>query len=93
MHNGLLDFNGVALHRLMTIQNSVLVFGGIDTLTIDLTDRIYQYNALTDKWSQSGIRLPDELVDFGCVSVLNAEFMLIFGGYVKYGNEEYNLDI
>ena len=87
----------VALHRLLNVENKILMLGGYaydHTYRAVYLDTIYEYNMMKDKWAESGIKLPMKMCSFGCLSAINDQCILIFGGADIYKwNDGYDLDI
>ena len=77
-----MDCNCVGYHGLVKIKNRIMMLGGYG-YDRGHTDKMYEYNILTDEWSKSDIKLPSKLCRFGCVSVIDDQYVIICGGETK----------
>ena len=65
-------------HRLVKINETVLLFGGCDHHK--KLKSIYEYKIREKTWNLLPISMPTALIAFGCVKVLNGKNVLLFGG-------------
>ena len=73
------DLNVIYLHKLIKIQNKLLIFGGFDGK--NCLDTVYQYDMITNKWNKLNCKIPKPLCSFGCTAILNGQYVLLIGGY------------
>ena len=72
--------NKIGHHRLIAIDGKVLMVGGFCYRFQKHLDRICEYDIMNDIWKVSDIKLPTKLCRFGCVSVVNNQFIILLGG-------------
>ena len=80
LHNfeKLFNFRHLLNHKLIKIQNKLLIFGGYDG--DKYLDTVYQYDIIRNKWNKLNCKMPKRLSDFGCTPILNGQYVLLFGG-------------
>ena len=74
----------VRYHAIVRIKDKVLVFGGHVFSALDI---IYEYDINDKKWSKLHHKLPKALSGCGCTSILNGQYVVLFGGCNK-GNKD-----
>ena len=77
-------------HGIAIVKNDkVLVFGGRNTRSDynritnvggECTDVIHQFNVRDNEWTKLSVKTPRVMQSFGCCSVLQGKYVLIFGG-------------
>ena len=67
-------------HRVVKVENDtrILLFGGI--LNYEASNLIYEYNILQNEWNLLSFTMPKGRSSFGCISVLNGKYVVLFGG-------------
>eukprot|EP01084_Bolivina_argentea_P163916 285078_1 len=75
--------SGFIDHQIVLVKNSLFMFGGYDSYHSTVLDIIHQYDIKSNQWHRLNVRMPKALFAFGCVSVINDNFILIFGGIDK----------
>ena len=56
------------------IKNKLLIFGGRGN------DKIQQYDISKNQWKTFKVEMPKHSMAFGCTSILDGRFVLLFGG-------------
>jgi len=72
------DLNHIVNHEIVRIKNKILMFGGYNGHYF--LNNIYEYNIEDNKWTQLNCTMPKRMVGFGCVVILNKEYVALFGG-------------
>ena len=75
-----MGLNPIGHHRLIQVQDKVLMLGGYDYNMRRAADKICEYDIKNDRWKVLGFILPEKLYGFGCVSVLDDQFIVLLGG-------------
>ena len=73
-----LNLQTIDAHRVVNVKNKILMFGGY--CNRKLSDSIHQYDITNNKWTKLTHKMPVAMRSFGCVSILNGQYILIFGG-------------
>ena len=78
----LIGFRGVlrADHRIVQISNTILLFGGCDSHD-NHCDDIYEYDIIGNHWKELKCKIPNSSNEFGCTSILNGQYVVLFGGF------------
>ena len=81
--------SNVMHQRIIKIKNKILMFGGqTDSNAGDkFIDKIYEWDMFTNEWTELSVRLPKPLSGFGCTSILNDQYVALFGGYSNTGKQ------
>ena len=69
--------NPMFFHCIARVKNKVLIFGGAGSQPLD---DIYEYGISGNSWNKLSIQLPSALYGVGCVSILNEQYVALFGG-------------
>ena len=65
-------------HSIIRIQQKLLIFGGSDHS--HFSDYIYEYDLRNNAYQKLEITIPRKMVYVACTSILNGQFVLLFGG-------------
>ena len=57
-----------------------------------LSDKLCEYDIQNDKWNELKIRLPDGMCAFRCTSVINQQYILLFGALTMGMRQNKDLD-
>ena len=79
------ELQGIQYHEIVRIKNKILMMGG-EVAPNTTLDSIYEYDIDDNTWTRLNYTLPACLGGFGCVLILNGQYMAIFGG------DAYNVD-
>ena len=77
-------------HRVIQTHNKLLLFGGLSWRSPASQNadyylkQILEFDINLKIWTQSSVSLPRRLSGFGCVSVLNNQYVLFLGGETTY---------
>lgn len=72
------DLSHIGDHEIVRINNKILMFGGYDG--DHFLNNVYEYSIETNKWIQLNCIMPKRMIGFGCVPILNEEYVALFGG-------------
>lgn len=75
-----INWDNIGNHRLAMINDKILSFGGFSWKSFISLDEVYEFNITSSKWTATDIKLPRSIHCFGCVTVLNGQFVILFGG-------------
>ena len=78
-------------HKVIKIPNKILMFGGFNrsapvslmsnhTNNHKYIQEIYDFDIQSSVWKRLNVFIPYKLCSFGCVSILNGQYVLILGG-------------
>ena len=63
-------------HRCVKLKDKILSFGGEDGLGI--SNKILEYSNITNNWKELKQKMPCPMERFGCTSILNGQFVVLF---------------
>ena len=73
--------------EIVRIQSKILMFGGYDDRGYGV-DTICESNVEGYEWYELKCKLPQPLSQFGCTSILNGQFVALFGGENDIGFQD-----
>ena len=81
LHKNVMDIKrGIFINvsTLLKVGNRVLSFGGYHDR--QFLDCMMEYDIIKNAWKRLKITMPRTMTSFGCVSVMNEKYILLFGG-------------
>ncbi len=71
----------------------LLLFGGMDCDSLEMTNTIIQFNLTTREWVKSTAKLPQKMMSIHCTLAIRNKYVLAFGGayggYNSYSDDIY----
>ncbi len=71
--------NQAQCHQLIRVKNKILMFGGFRDGSTD-TDKICEYDILSNKWNLLNAKMPHPSSEFGIAPIIRDQYILLIGG-------------
>ena len=78
---------GISFHKITGVQNRILMFEG-STRNDDNMDLVFEYIIRENQWRELDCRLSIKMNGFGCVSILNRQYVILLGGESESEDQE-----
>ncbi len=85
-HEENIMINQAQYPRLIRVKNKILMFGGFGDGATD-SDKICEYDILSNKWNLLNTKMPHPSSEFGITSIIKDQYVLLIGGTKDVWNQ------